>query len=269
MTYEEKLTQANAVPFWFHSIDLGSGVVTNGHKPLQQLEAELKTMNLPNLRGKSVLDIGAWDGFFSFKAEEMGAARVLALDHYVWSMNLALQQQYYRECKEKNIVPKPYHLIPGHWNPSTLPGKAGFDTAHRIKRSSVEQMVGDFMTIDPVEVGMFDVVYFLGVLYHLEDPFGGLKRLSMFARELAVIETAGVYLKTAEDRALFEFYGANELAGDVGNWFAPNLKGLMDACKAVGFTSVKVMNPHPPILPEHHQPNEMVRCRLTVHASKG
>ncbi len=268
MNRDEKTDLLNKVPFWFHSIDCGEGIVTNGRKDLILLQNELRQMSLPDLHGKSVLDIGAWDGFFSFAAEELGADRVLALDHYVWSMDLSEQQKYWSECKKKNIIPKPYHVIPGHWNPVTLPGKKGFDTAHRIKNSSVEQVVGDFMTIDPLEIGQFDIVFFLGVLYHLEEPLRGLKRLSMFARELAVIETAAVYMKGYEDNSLLEFYETNELGGDIGNWFAPNLAGLKKLCGAAGFKRVKVMSAYPPDGHETLKPNEMLRYRLTVHAYK-
>ena len=268
MNRDEKIDLLNRVPFWFHSIDCGEGVITNGRKDLALLQNELRQMSLPDLREKSVLDIGAWDGFFSFAAEELGAARVLALDHYVWSMNLVKQQKYWSECNLKNISPKPYHLIPGHWSPGTLPGKSGFDTAHQIKNSMVEQVVGDFMTIDPLEIGMFDIVFFLGVLYHLEEPLRGLKRLSMFTRELAVIETAAVYVSGYEDNSLLEFYEADELGGDVGNWFAPNLTGLKKLCGAAGFKRVEIVSAYPPDKHENLNRNEILRYRLTVHAYK-
>ena len=167
----EKQQLIDKVSFWFHSIDCGDGIITHGAKPLACLQDELSRMALPDLTDKTVLDIGAWDGFFSFTAEELGARRVMALDHYVWSMNLPKQQKYWKDCHEKCVIPKPYHLIPGHWEPGTLPGKIGFDTAHRIKSSSVEQLVADFMTADLVSIGQFDIAFFLGVLYHLEEPF--------------------------------------------------------------------------------------------------
>ena len=37
-----------------------------------------------DLSGITVLDIGAWDGFFSFEAERRGAKRVLATDLPAW-----------------------------------------------------------------------------------------------------------------------------------------------------------------------------------------
>ena len=68
---------------WFHSIPLRDGIVTPG---LDNSMDKLGQVCLPaDLTGKSVLDIGAWDGFFSFQAERNGAKRVLATDHFCWS----------------------------------------------------------------------------------------------------------------------------------------------------------------------------------------
>ena len=72
--------------FWFHSVDLGNGVVTPGSKSLDVLHAEAETVFGPlDLRGKSVLDIGAWNGYFSFEAKRRQAERVLATDHFCWT----------------------------------------------------------------------------------------------------------------------------------------------------------------------------------------
>ena len=65
---------------WFHSIPLDDGTVTPG---LDSSMDKLEQVCLPkDLSGKTVLDIGAWDGFFSFQAEKAGAERVLATDHF-------------------------------------------------------------------------------------------------------------------------------------------------------------------------------------------
>src|SRR5262245_12108890 len=56
----------NARP-WYHTMELVPGLSTPGiYDPSQHLEE----MGFPkNLRGKTVLDIGTYDGFFSFEAE--------------------------------------------------------------------------------------------------------------------------------------------------------------------------------------------------------
>src|SRR2546426_11008818 len=88
-----------AVPGWFHSIEVGDGVVTPGHKSNEALAGELRLLRLPDLHGLSVLDIGAWDGYFSFACERMGAQRVVALDHYAWSVDFPALHRYNQECR--------------------------------------------------------------------------------------------------------------------------------------------------------------------------
>src|SRR3989337_692101 len=115
---------------WFHTIDLGRGVVTKGVDDSPQ---RLVAIQLPqNLSGRSVLDIGAWDGFYSFEAERRQASRVVASDYYAW------------------------HGV--GWG--TGQGKAGFQLARRALQSRVEDVDIDVMDLSPERIGTFDVVLF-------------------------------------------------------------------------------------------------------------
>lgn len=239
------IERVKSVPFWWHSIDLGEGIVTPGHKTPDILRQEVKALRLPMMSGKSVLDIGAWDGFYSFDAEKRGAARVVALDHHVWSMDIPAMMSYWNDCKKKGIVPRQYDTVPGLWQPDVLPGKRGFELAHDVLRSKVSPVVADFTTMDLDTLGMFDITLYLGVLYHMQDPFGCLKRLARVTRELAVIETAAVCVPGFEDRPLCEFYESNELNADVSNWWAPSQTALVAMCRAAGFSRVDVMSTEP------------------------
>lgn len=256
----------DSVPFWWHSMDVGEGIITNGFKTPDILAAELEALHLPDLKGKTVLDIGAWDGFFSFEAERQGSARVLALDHYVWSLDLAAQRRYWEQCQEKGIVPDPYHTVPGLWHPEELLGKKGFDTVHNALGSQVESLVADFMTMNLDNIGVFDIVLYLGVLYHIENPLEALKRVAKVTQELAIIETVATILPGCEHTALCEFFESNELNADISNWWAPNLKALQGMCRAAGFRRVKpmVVPPDEASLPKQ----EPHRYRAVVHAWK-
>ena len=65
---------------WWHSIDLGNGQVTSGVHSLEELQDNFRHFGLPeDLRGARVLDLGCWDGFYSFEAERRGA-KVVAVD---------------------------------------------------------------------------------------------------------------------------------------------------------------------------------------------
>lgn len=239
-TKENLQASADGVGFWWHSIDLGQGVVTRGAKTPAVIARELKSLRLPDLRGKTVLDIGAYDGYYSFAAERLGAKRVTALDRFVWALDLPRAIAYWRECKEKAIVPVAVEETP-YWQPEKLPGKAGFDTAHRALRSKVEVIVDDFMTMDCDSLGTYDVTLYMGVLYHMKDPLGSLTRLAAVTGKLAVIETHAIAVPGYEHLELAEFYSSNQLNGDSTNWWGPNIKALVGMCRAAGFSRVEVV----------------------------
>ena len=236
--YLEKMVAANEIGWW-HSIDFGDGVCTPGYKTPERLAFEVEQMRLPDLHGKSVLDIGAWDGFFSFEAERRGAARVVALDHFVWCLHTPKQHQYVQRCRDQGVTPRPYEEVPEIWDPVGLPGKQGFDIAHTVLDSKVESMVADFMEADLDRLGTFDVVFFLGVLYHMKHPLLALERVARLTGEVAVVETEAIEVPGLEDRSLCEFYEGDELAGDVTNWWSPNLAALAGLCRAAGFSRVE------------------------------
>jgi tRNA (mo5U34)-methyltransferase len=224
---------------WWHSIDLGDGVRTDGRKSAEILRKELADVDLPPLQGKSVLDIGAWDGFYSFEAERRGASRVVALDHFVWSIDLDAQHAYNARCVAEGRAPQPWNEVPEVWKPDTLPGKACFDTAVMALGSKVESVVADFMETDLAEIGTFDVVLFLGVLYHLLDPYLAVRRLAQVTDEVAIIETAAILTPGLEEYPLVAFFPEDELLGDPTNWWAPNAAALAGMCRAAGFSRVE------------------------------
>jgi tRNA (mo5U34)-methyltransferase len=239
-TREELQALADSVGFWWHSIDLGEGVVTPGVKKAAAIDKELRSLRLPDLAGKSVLDIGAYDGYYSFAAERLGAARVVALDHFVWAMDLPAAREYWEHCKKTGETPQPVEQTP-LWQPEQLPGKAGFDAAHRALDSRVEVVIDEFMRMDVAQLGQFDVTLFMGVLYHMQDPLGSLTRLAQVTSGLAVIETHAVAIPGYEHLELCEFYSGAQLNGDSTNWWGPNLKALTGMCHAVGFSRVEVV----------------------------
>src|SRR5262245_6938091 len=186
---------------WFHSIDLGGGVVTRG---LSESAQTLRPDQLPEFTGRTVLDIGAWDGYYSFLAERNGATRVVALDHYVWGVDIPAREQYWNECRERGTLPDQTRDLTDFWRPD-LPGRRGFELAKEVLESSVEPFLADFATVDIDSVGIFDVVLYLGVLYHMKEPLQCLERVRGVTREVAVIETAAISIPGAGGVPLVRF----------------------------------------------------------------
>ena len=199
---------------WYHTIDLGSGVVTRG---VDDTPAKLTKIDLPaDLSGKTVLDIGAWDGFFSFEAERRGAARVVAADYYSWHGT--------------------------GWG--TGQGKAGFELARTTLGSRVQDVDVDVMDLSPKSVGgLFDVVLFLGVLYHLRDPLRALERVASVTADMLILETVVDMLGVTRPAAAF--YPDRELNNDPTNWWGPNPAAVEGMLRAAGFSQVTQVTPTP------------------------
>jgi tRNA (mo5U34)-methyltransferase len=195
---------------------------------------------LPAFAGRTVLDVGAWDGYYSFLAERAGAARVVALDHYAWGVDVPARDHYWQRCREGGVLPDQTRDVTDFWQPD-LPGKCGFDLARASLNSKVESLVADFTTVDLHALGTFDVVLYLGVLYHMKEPLTCLERLRSVTREVAAIETAAIRVPNDAGQSLVMFHAGSELNRDFGNWFQPNIEALQALALAAGFSKVEVV----------------------------
>ena len=192
---------------WHHTIDLGHGVTTDGK---DNTPRKLARLSLPeSFEGLTVLDVGAWDGFFSFEAERRGAKRVLATDSFVWEGE-----------------------VEGA-------GKQGFDLAKRALNSRVEEMHIDALELSSDKVGIWDFVFFLGVLYHMRHPFLALERVADVTGKMLVLETVVDMLRYR--RPAMAFYQGGEVAKDDTNWCGPNPAAVVAMLRAVGFRRVEIV----------------------------
>ena len=193
---------------WYHSIDLGNGIITPGRGNDKKRAEWLK---LPaSFQGKTVLDVGAFDGFFSFEAERRGAKRVLATDSFAWSES-------------------------HHWS-----SKRSFDLARMALGSKVEDMTIDVLELSPEKVGTFDIVLFLGVLYHMKYPLLALERVASVTREMIVIETLVDMLQ--HSHPAMAFYAGDEMFGDATNWHGPNPAAVKAMLHEVGFHRIEIVS---------------------------
>jgi tRNA (mo5U34)-methyltransferase len=252
------------ISHWHHAIDLGDEVVTPGHKTPHHFYDELRRLRLPDMESRSVLDIGAWDGFYTFHAEHARASRVVALDHYVWSVDLRKAAEYTARQHASGQQIQAFHTVEGLWDPVGLPGKRGFDLAYRLRNSHADVVVDDFMTMDLGKLGTFDVVLFLGVIYHLEEPLRALRRLRQVTRGVAVVESEAVLLPGASELPLWQFVHAAQLNADPSIWWVPTIDGLRAMCLAAGFSRVEIVAGPPPL--EELQRRQSNNYRGVVHA---
>jgi tRNA (mo5U34)-methyltransferase len=156
---------------WYHTIELGHGLVTRGvydHRPI------VGHYGIPeSLEGKTCLDVGTADGFFAFEMERRGAARVVAID-------LA-------SIGDCDWVPRMKVRVGGVASDHSWPSR--FHLAKAMLGSQVEHRFCSVYELSPYTVGRFDVVFCGSLLLHLQNPLQALINIRSVTDEMAVIET--------------------------------------------------------------------------------
>ena len=187
--------------FRYHSIDLPDGSILPGLQTIEHLRWRLDRFGLAaDLRGKRVIDIGAWDGWFSFECERRGA-EVVAVD-----------------CVALDT----------------------FIEAKQLIGSKVEYLTLDVNELSARRLGRFDIVLFFGVLYHLRHPLLGLEKAVELSTDLALVESFVIPSEERQIPAVMEFYERSDLGGQIDNWFGPTPECVVAMCRSAGFAQAEL-----------------------------
>lgn len=217
LTPAEKKALVASRTDWWHSIDVGDGIITPGMVTPQYQQSLWDTMQLPErMSGLRVLDIGTMDGYYAFECERRGA-QVVAID----------------------VLPEDCR---------------GFALAKRLLGSQVQyHHMSVYDLREDILGGPFDLVLCLGVYYHLRHLFIALDNLWKITRGEMRLEThvidhhvlladgSVVELKDIDPRLvsvpLYRFYRFNELnKPDYSNWFGGNIMAVTESLSSAGFT---------------------------------
>jgi len=176
----------------------------------RRFNRRLQLVQIPDdLTGWTVLDIGAWHGFFSFECEKRGAERVVAIDRYAWD-------------------------------------RFGMDEFLSVRErlgSRVEHRRMDVQQLDPEEIGQFDLVLLLGVLYHLRNPLAALDRIARVTKRLLICETHVLLPFVHERYPLVPFFPGDEAAEEKRYEMCamPTMEALRQMLQSVGFSEVQTI----------------------------
>ncbi|MCL4414548.1 MAG: class I SAM-dependent methyltransferase [Acidimicrobiales bacterium] len=165
MSGQASIAERAAALRWYHTIDLGGGVVTDGWFDLRSLVGRY---GLPErLEGKRALDVGTWDGFWAFEMERRGA-EVVAID-----------------IDDTSDLDWPVRRRPDPAPPEKR--GEGFRLAREALSSRVERLALSVYDARPEVLGTFDVVFCGSVLVHLRDQVLALERLAALSNDLIVL----------------------------------------------------------------------------------
>lgn len=216
----------DAVPLWYHTMELGPGHATPGYFDLRPV---VERMPWPDVRGKRCLDVGTYDGYLAFELERRGAAEVVALDipnHDDWDWPPDVRAQDGEELAKLAGPEK----------------GAGFRTAREALGSRVEKLDMSVYDLSPERVGTFDVVVCGSLLLHLRDPLRALEGIRAVCDDLFLSsEEVDLRLSVAHPRrALARLNGS----GAQLQWWVPNVAGHRRMVYAAGFDVVRQTAPY-------------------------
>ena len=138
------------VPFWFHTFSLDG---RSTYTPGVARDHRYRIPAFPeDLQGRSVLDVGTFDGFYAFLAESRGASRVVAVDN-----------EQYRQWVE------------ARWGIAVEGGEA-FRAIAELLGSGVEYRRLDAFDLELLDE-TFDLILCFGILHRVENPLGLLRVL--------------------------------------------------------------------------------------------
>ncbi len=203
---------------WYHTLDLGDGVVTKG---MFDHRGVLDRYPLPaDLTGLRCLDVATMDGFWAFEMERRGAASVTAID-----------------LDDPEDLDWPGSLRARHDKSLDETKGDRFVLAKRALGSSVERVIMSAYDLSP-ELGTFDFVFCGDLLLHLKDPITPIECIRSVCTGSAVIANVIKRFRFQEKRAMAELDGINAF-----EWWTTNLEGLIRIVRAAGFSRVEPAEP--------------------------
>jgi tetratricopeptide (TPR) repeat protein len=219
----EKLQERyKTCPFWYHQIELPGGIITPGWAPLNR-----DAYDLPDrLDGLRVLDVGAWDGYWTFEALRRGAREVVAIDNFSDTLSVPADRpwrdwQNFDVCREA----------------------LGFD------ESVCKRMTLSVYDVSEETLGRFDVVFFFGIFNQLRDPLGALEKVAALCDQSLFVEAAvaddfspykgGLNRGYPQGDMLMEFYPDAQLGNAQVNFWAPTMQALAAMIHGLDFAEVE------------------------------
>ena len=233
LTTEEIKQRVEELGQWFHNLDLRGVQTAPDHflGDYPQTKWERFSASIPeDLTGKSVLDVGCNAGFYSLQMKRRGAERVVGID---------TDEQYLAQAR----------------------------FAAKVRNAEIEfRNLSVYRVADLRE--QFDLVLFMGVLYHLRHPLLALELLHEYAvRDLLVTQSLlrgskettnlpGDYPFWEQDAFSDDafprmYFVEKRFANDPTNWWIPNRACFEAMLRSTGFEILD------------HPEDEVFICRRT------
>jgi len=219
---------------WYHSVAY-KNIKSTGTFDYTQLASKL---NFPMMNGKSVLDVGCSDGFFSkFFIEDLKAIKVTGVDfnNYDGSVAFEVLKSKEEDYIEKYESQNDYKELKDDYHSLGLKTPNKFELLKKVFDLNMLYSSGSIYDLSNFD--SHDVTFCGSLLEHLRDPVTAIEQLYFKTGDYCIVDISnsltGIY--RLSNSPLIKYTGAG------GNFFHHSEKAIALIMQAVGFKKIKTI----------------------------
>lgn len=255
--------------YWYHTIDLGDGLVTPGMYDYRQT---ISAFQFPeDMRGMNVLDVGSATGFFAFEFERRGA-RVVSVE----LPSLVDLDRFPGQDVDSSLRKIERMIFPGGELTAMRRGdserelyrcllEGPFEFCRERLGSRVERCYSTIYDLSAEKAGVpqgFDLVFVGDVLVHTLYPLRALAALAALCRGTLML--AQMLPEGPQDPPAMMYTGGADPDEDHVSWWLPNRSCLMQMLSKLRFPHVEEVGMHRGLL----QPGDHAFERIILRAER-
>ncbi len=252
--------------YWYHTIDLGDGLVTPGMYDYRQ---SISAFDFPqDMRGMTVLDVGSATGFFAFEFERRGA-RVVSVE----LPSLVDLDRFPGQNVENSLRKIERMIFPLEELDSMRRGdnerelyrcllEGPFEFCKARLGSKVERCYSTIYDLTAERAGVpegFDLVFVGDVLLHTLYPLKALAALAPLCRGTLML--AQLLPEGPQEPPAMMYTGGADPDEDHVSWWLPNRSCLMQMLSKFRFPHVEEVGFHRGLLRPGDYPFERIILR--------
>jgi 2-polyprenyl-3-methyl-5-hydroxy-6-metoxy-1,4-benzoquinol methylase len=261
--------------WWYHTVDLGNGLVTPGCYDYRQ---NVDAFKFPeDMTGMRVLDVGSATGFFAFEFEKRGAEvtsveipSIASWDRFPGETSKHTLQKFERALANQE-EPLPADEAHARLFPISTPEElqhyffdGPFEFCHKLLGSKVRRCHSTVYDLSRENLGTdgFDLIFAGDVLVHLLYPLTALAVLSQLCRGTLIV--AQEFPDLSPVQSAMVYIGGDKAGEDKAAWWLPDKLCLEQMLRKLGFENVQAVGAHSGSL----KPKGIWYERTVIHAAK-
>ena len=219
---------------WYHSFEYKK-IKSKGTFDYSK---KIKELNLPDIKNKTVLDVGCSDGYFSYYFKNvLKAKKVLGVDFnkYDGTVNFDVLDNFKKEQLDKHRGHHDYEILKEAYSELGLSDSNKFNLIKKVFELDIEYQQGSIYDLSNLQ--NFDVTFCGSLLEHLRDPITAIEQLYFKTNEFCIIDVSNPFTRlNFLQMPLLKYGGAS------GHFYRLSENAVKLIMERIGFKNIKIIS---------------------------